>query len=320
MELSNKNNQLKVSVFLMMGLSIFLLAFIFFMVGSNQKMFDAKYSLYMFLPNIESLNPGAFVTLSGLKVGVVGELKFTTRNNQQGILIELKIDKDYARRITASSKAVVKTMGILGDKYVDISLGNPTEPPLRAGMFIRSEPPVNANELFADAAAALTDLRGLLTNFHALSNRVVDGQGIVGSMLVDRESGKNLIEIIRNLKAMTQNLVQGQGNLGKALQDTAFYASLVSTSRKLEMITTRIEKGKGTVGKLLADTTLYVNVKRISARTDSLLQKLQGNGTVGRLLSDEELYNELLQLTREVKVLTRDLQENPGKYVSFSIF
>ena len=274
----------------------------------------------MFLPNIESLNPGAFVTLSGLKVGVVGELKFTTRNNQQGILIELKIDKDYADRITPSSKAVVKTMGILGDKYVDISLGNPSEPPLQAGMFIRSEAPVNANELFADAAAALSDLKGLVRNIHLLSNQVANGQGIMGNMLADKKAGKNLSEIMQNLKAITKNIAQGRGNLGKVLQDTSLYASLLNTSQKLETITTQIGAGRGTVGKLISDTTMYANIKSISIRTDSLLQKLQGGGTVGKLINDKELYEELLFLTREVKKLTDDIKANPKKYVSFSIF
>lgn len=320
MEQSDKNKGLRSSVLLMLALALFLVAFIFYMVGSNQKFFDAKYTLYLFLDRAEALNPGAFVTISGLKVGVVGDMKFTRRNHHQGILVELKVDKNYAEQITASSRASVKTMGVLGDKYVDISLGKLSEPPLQPGDFVRSEPSVDMGALFADAASSVSELNGLLANLQQLSAQMIRGQGAVGKLLSDERMAADMHNIVRHVSNMSSDLERGKGNAGKFLQDSLLYQSLLNTSKQLDAITGRIDDGQGTIGKLVADSTFYPKLLAIAVQSDSLLNKLQGEGTFGELLNDKKLYKELLQLTRELSELTKDIKENPGKYGSFSIF
>jgi len=320
MEQFDKNKGLKTSVFLMLGLTLFLVGFIFYMVGSNQKFFDSKYSLYLFLSKAEALNPGAFVTLSGLKIGVVGDMKFTQRNNQQGILVELKIDKDYAKQITHSSRATIKTMGILGDKYVDISLGSLSEPPLQPGDFVRSKASVDVSALLADAASSLTELNALLSNLKLLSQQMLKGQGTVGRLVSDKKMATDFNNIVHNFSNISEELNHGQGNAGKLLQDSLLYQSLLNTSKQLDVITGHISEGKGAVGKLVADTTLYPRIQSIAIQSDSLLKKLQGNGTMGQLLKDKKLYDEFFLLTRELRELTNDIKEHPKKYGSFSIF
>lgn len=131
MEIHNKNRPLKFGVAAFLTFATMLIILIVYIIGSNQRVFDSKYPLYMFLPNVQGLESGAFVTLSGLKVGVVGDLSFSRQEEEQGILIELKINRKYAPMITTSSRATIKTMGILGDKYVDITLGDLEDPKLQ---------------------------------------------------------------------------------------------------------------------------------------------------------------------------------------------
>ncbi len=320
MELSNKNKSLKISVFLMIGLSVFLAGFIFFMVGSNQKIFDSKYSIYMFLPNIEGLNSGAFVTLSGLKVGVVGQLKFTEYNDHRGIRIELKIDNDYQDKITASSKAIIKTMGILGDKYVDISLGKSDELALEQGSFIQSEWLIDTSNLIADATSTLSDLKVILHNLNTISSDIVEGEGVLSRIIKDKDAGSDMAVLLKNVSKGSDKLVAGKGNLGKLLNDSTLYKSVTRTSQDIEAIVGNIRSGKGTVGQVVADTMFFPQIQSVVQKSDSLLNKLHGDGTAGRLLSDKQLYERLLNLTRELEELTVDFKENPGKYVSFSVF
>ncbi len=320
MEQSDKNKGQKTSVLLMLALALFLVGFIFYIVGSNQKFFNAKYPLHLFLEKAEALNPGAFVTISGLKVGVVGDIKFARRNHQQGILVELKIDNNYAEQITASSRASVKTMGILGDKYVDISLGKLSELPLQPGDFVRSEASLDMGALLADAASSVTELGGLLTNLKQLSAQMLQGQGAVGKLLSDDTMAADLHNIVRHVNNVSEDLERGRGNAGKILQDSLLYQSLLNTSKQLDTITRRIDDGHGTIGKLVADSTLYPRLRSIAIQSDSLLNKLHGNGTFGQLLNDEKLYKEFQMLTRELLDLTKDIKKHPKKYGSFSIF
>ena len=62
-------------------------------------------------------------------------------------------------------------------------------------------------------------------------------------------------------------------------------------------------------------------LERIVAHTDSTLARLSaGEGTLGRLSRDTSLYNEALETVRALRQLVADIQKNPRRYFSFSVF
>jgi len=317
---NNTDSNLRISVISMFVLSFLLLGFIFLMVGSNQKLFQKKYSLYMFLPNVEGLLPGAFVTLSGLKVGVVGKLDYGEKDGQQGIRIELKIDKKFAHKITESSSATIKTMGILGDKYVDISLGDLRKPPLPEGTTIASSGGMNPSALFSEVTATMKEVRAVLQNVKGISEDLAGGKGVLGKLLADEQTGKDFERMVRELRQMTHQLTEGNGTLAKMLKDTLIYKSLRESSLQFAETMNRIHDGKGSMGKLISDSTLYVQLNSVVSRTDSLLKNLNGEGTAAQLLKDKQLYQELLLLTQSLTALSSDFKKNPKKYVTFKVF
>ncbi len=317
---SESDRHIRLGVLLMMGLALFLAGFIFYMVGSTQRFFDRKYTIYMFQPNVEGLLPGAFVTLAGLKIGVVGELTFTQRDGRQGIRIELKVDRDYFPRITRSSVARIKTMGILGDKYVDISLGDLSDPPLAEGDFIQSVPQLDTDRLLARAAAIVDELETTSRNITIIAQNLAQGSGTLGRLLMDPEMEKHLSATVQRLQWVANRLVRKDGTLGKLMTDTTLFTVIARSSKHLERLLSDLQAGKGTAGKLLKDETFFARLDSISRRTDSLLIRLQGGGTAGKLLKDKALYEELVRLTRSLDALARDMKQNPGKYVKFELF
>jgi phospholipid/cholesterol/gamma-HCH transport system substrate-binding protein len=61
--------------------------------------------------------------------------------------------------------------------------------------------------------------------------------------------------------------------------------------------------------------------ERIVARTDSMLARIQaGEGTLGRLSRDTTLYSESVQTVKALRALLQDIQKNPRRYFSFSVF
>ena len=60
---------------------------------------------------------------------------------------------------------------------------------------------------------------------------------------------------------------------------------------------------------------------RIIRNTDSILGRVQaGEGTLGRLTRDTLLYTESVQAVTTLRTLLQDMQHNPRKYFSFSVF
>lgn len=321
MQISSRSKSVKFGVISLWALTFFIIVFIVVVIGKNQKLFSAKYSIYMFVPNAQGLNPGAFITLSGLKVGVVGEMKFTRKDEQQGILVELKIKRDYAKMITTSSVATINTMGMLGDKYIDISLGNLSDPELNQGSFINTTPALDLGLIALDAATAIREFQAVLKNLNRITEDAVNESGVLGMLIKDKTAQQNLTQLIANLNHISNQIKNGEGNLGQFVQDSTLYVSLNRTATHLDHISSKIQNGEGSLGRLVADTTFYVRLNAVTVLADSLLNGLQrGEGTTGKLMKDEQLFNQLLLLAKSLNVLTDDIKNNPKKYVTIKVF
>ena len=320
MSFAKKDRNISTGVILLVSLSLFLVAFIFYIVASNQKFFDQKYTIYMYLPNAQGLNPGAFITLSGLKVGVVGRMKIINEPQRQGVNIALKIDRDYRKDITASSTAMIKTLGILGDKYVDISIGNSSDAVLQAEQYIRGDPGVDPYEFFDEVAEIIVDLRNVLRNTDSLTTLALQGRGALGKLMVDPETEKQVTALVRNLSDVSGKVARGQGTVGKLIQDTTMYARLDNSAKNLNDLIADINAGKGTLGQLLKDNTFFPRLKSLATNTDSLIYKLQHGGTAAAFLNDPQLYQNLSNLSRSLDSLVMDLKKRPSRYVKFELF
>jgi len=128
--------QVRVGIFVFAALGM--LAGAIFVLGSRTQYFRPQYTLRAVFSNVGGLLEGAGVYLAGVQVGRVGELRFFEDVAAQKVLVVLKIARNAQNRIRQDSVASIATAGLLGDKYIDITLGSENEPVLEDGMFIRS--------------------------------------------------------------------------------------------------------------------------------------------------------------------------------------
>mgnify|MGYP001424682412 CR=1 FL=1 len=77
-----------------------------------------SYTLYGEFNNISGVKSGADIQISGVKVGTVRELSL---NDQSFAVVAMQLNKDV--KIPVDSIASVKSQGIIGDKFIQISLG-----------------------------------------------------------------------------------------------------------------------------------------------------------------------------------------------------
>lgn len=320
MEISNKNKQLKTSVWFLMGLALVLIAVIFYILGTNQKMFSSSYKLNMFLPTVQELKPGAFVNIAGVKAGVVGEMEFTKKNGQRGVKVKLIMDEKYRELITESSVAKIKTTGMLGSQYVYITLGKENEKPLGDKAFITSELSTPTSEVIDKAASAMDEFKSTLKTIRGVSEDIDKGSGVAGSLIKDKSMKNDLAMFLEDISSISRSLREGEGSAGKLIKGGEFYQSLNNTAENLDKITSRLEKGEGSLGKVMTDTTLFNRLKSVSKQSDQLLKQLQGEGTVGKLLSEKELYDQLIDVTDKLSRLLKEIKENPEKYFKVEVF
>ena len=134
-------DQLKVGALILAAIGILTIAVV--KLGEAADLFTKRYTLVTFLSNSNGLQKGGSVTLAGQLAGNVKRIDFlppsgdTTRN----LRVTLEVESRLSNLIREDSRIKLKSLGLLGDKVLDISPGTPRFAVLPAGRH-DPEPPV----------------------------------------------------------------------------------------------------------------------------------------------------------------------------------
>ena len=312
-------SNLKVGIVVLIGLIVFV--FIVSIVGTEQNVFATTYRLKVFVPNVHSLVTGAMVTLGGLKIGYVGDMKFMTKDGQNGVEIAMDVLKKYQSSITTSSIAQIKTIGLLGDKYIDITIGTQGEQALAANTFIPILESFDIETAGPQFKSALADFTELMASAKRIAASMEKGEGSIGKLIKQPTIANEMERFLRSLNGVVSAVEKREGTLGKFVYDGTLSKNISDVSSNLKTVTDQIRQGKGTMGKLIMDDKLYASLSSFSSRADSLLQKTSdGSSTVSKLFNDGEFYDKMIALIRDLNLLLADLKEHPERYVHVSMF
>src|SRR6266513_1622490 len=116
-------DQLKVGVLILVALVI--LAFAIIKLGQAGNLFGKRYKLVAFIGNASGLRIGGPVTVAGQLSGSIKDIKFLPPDTDTTRNLKLIVEVNYSLReqIRQDSRAKIKTMGLLGDKAYDITVG-----------------------------------------------------------------------------------------------------------------------------------------------------------------------------------------------------
>jgi len=340
-------SELKVGALIIICLAI--LSAIVVLVLGVESPFAARYTLYTYLPNIGGLRTDSPVMLEGVDVGTTDSYEFA-KELDKGVRIRMRIQKKYQDRIRSDSIAKLRSLGLLGDKYIEISQGTSQGRSLKEGESITGAPPVDLDQMIAQGTHTFDNVSDTVNNIKTLTERLNHGEGTVGKLLNDDQLYTNMTELTRkinrgegsvgsflndrslfnelnktasNFRKVSEKVEGGEGLAGKLLSDSKVAASFENTITRLETVIARLDKGEGSLGKLSVDPALYNNLNQISANLRPVTDRMNhGQGTAGKLFHDQELYDNSNKVMKEVLLLVQDIRKDPKKYlrIRFSIF
>ncbi len=252
--------------------------------------FAPRYPLVAHFENVLGLQANAPVWLAGKEVGRVESVHFGVLGGRHPLEVELRIDDDVRELIRADSVATVGTIGVLGDSYIEISIGTLQAQALRDGDEIRAITPVGLGALISKAATALDSIGTLADDIDAVVASFSEGGG-----------GAKAAGAIAAFSEMTLEVQTGDGLLHSVIFDSYEGGGVESIERSLaslEHILKEVRTGDGVLHELIyTETTeqdLVVEVLEAGARLNSILAKIdRGEGSLGLLLNDPTLYEDL---------------------------
>ncbi len=342
--------KLKVGLVITIALSIIFFAVMF--AGNIEKMFDERVMIYALVDDVKGLREGAPVWFSGVEIGSVKSISVTL---QRKVEVGMIIASDSLKYLKKDSLANIMTLGLLGDKYVEVTPGSVEAEGLSAGDFISGDTQIEIQDVVQTSQASIAQISNFVGMLEEILVKVDKGQGTISKFIQDPAVYNNLKEAIEELtllirkieggkgtisrlinedslytdlsasagdiRLFAKSLQESEGTLGKVVRDPELYERFLKASKSLDAFAQKLSSSKGTVHKLIADESLYENINSASEKLDRILGRIdRGEGLAGSLVKDEGLSEELRSTLKELNALIRDIKDNPNDYLQFSIF
>jgi len=251
----------KLSLEATVGAFVLILVVILFWITMKVGGFGARrvagYHVQAGFNSAQGVNDKTSVFIAGIKVG---EVELIALENGKAI-VTMKIMKDV--KLGQDSKAIIRTRGLLGEKFIDLQPGSPDAEPIQeGGEIIRTDSPPDFEELITQWSMISKDIK----NMSEKLNQTVDtNTELVNKMVSNLERFTRTLAaegpiLIQNARAITESLdgmLNGnKDNIEESISQFREAAVKFQESLdNLESITSKIDEGKGTIGKLINDET-----------------------------------------------------------------
>ncbi len=220
--------QVKTGIFILIAILLFCGGVL--MMGDKTKMFIDKGDLSVIMSDVAGLKVGAPVWLAGVDVGLVTNIGFNTPEKNNEITVKLQVDKSALKKINTDSRITIKTRGLMGEKYVDItpSQGFSENPP----DIIQGESVARLDDVMVKAGASFDRLNRVM-------EKVERGEGSLGKLMTDKKLYDNLATLSFELKVMADAINRGEGSLGKLMRsDEPYKRSSPFSTRLMPLLKT----------------------------------------------------------------------------------
>ena len=304
-------------------------------VGGKRGFFIARSTYFAHFPNSQGINAGNQVRLTGVVVGAVHNIEVPKKPGQD-LTIYFDIERRYQHLLKADSKVEIKTIGLLGDKYLELSSGSPDKPDLPADSEIQAIWSAELDKILASGGDLVENVLAISKSLRNILGRTEQGEGFLGEVTSPgpegKALGKSLRETVESANLLLKEIREGKGLVGKLLRDEGLAGHVEHELREavgsINRIAQAVEKGttsgEGIVPALLSDPEgkkkVFAMVDAVKATADSLAlfskDLSEGKGTVARLVHDEgfskEFLGDLEKLSRHLANVAAKLDSTDG--------
>ncbi|MEW6570937.1 MAG: MlaD family protein [Nitrospirota bacterium] len=315
----------KLKVGIVFTAALFILFGTVFFAGGIEEILTPKVRIKAQLKDVRGLRKGAPVWVSGIEVGSVRSIDLSKK---YGTVVTMAVNGDAIKFVKKDSKASVLTMGLLGDKYVEISAGSADAEVVKPGDIIEGGAQLEIQDIVNASLVSLTTINEFIKELEGVIEKFERSEGTLAKFLKDPSIYDNLKETTESLSALLRRFEKSEGSLKMFVEDPTLYHRLSRTTASLEEFSSKLASESGTLRRLVEDPELYENMDNASAQITSILTRIeQSKGLAWSLVNDEELASEfrdtldqLRSSLKEFNELVAEIKQRPKKYFKFSIF
>jgi phospholipid/cholesterol/gamma-HCH transport system substrate-binding protein len=312
-------SQLKVS--LVITLALFVLLVAIFFAGGIETFFSPTVMLRVQFKDVKGLRKGAPVWINGTEVGSAKGIEL---DPVHGTIVSIAVAKGTQGFIRKDSQASILTMGLMGDKYIELSTGSPVAEPIRPNDIIKGTAQTEFTDIVETSAVTIQKVSELTARLDHLVTGIEAGQGTVAKFLADPSVYDNLKNATHTLSKTLDDFKSSRGTLKLLIEDPSMYDRALAAITSIEAFSSTLNKGSGTLKKLVEDPSLYDTLlatasemetfsRKASSDLDALSKKLKDEkGTFQRLVENPELYDNLNRSSQALASILSRVEQGQG--------
>lgn len=301
------SKELKTGIVAVVVIALFIWGYNFLkgqdLFSANARHFFVEYN------NINGLNEASSVTINGLKVGKVDEIRFNENPDKKGnLIVKISLDTDF--NFSKNSIAKIYSASLMGGQNLAIIPKYEGEV-AKSGDYLKGEV---ESDIFSSVGEKLNPIQAKLENVLVGADSLLIGF----NQVLDEKSRQSLNRSILGLEVTISDVRKTLSSVNSLLADNK--GNLNATLANTKKITDNFSK----VSDDLAKANLGESVKKLEAtlaNVNGLLANMKsGKGTLGKLMTDEKMYTNLTNASKELEELLREMKLNPKRFVHFSLF
>jgi phospholipid/cholesterol/gamma-HCH transport system substrate-binding protein len=319
--MSPKGREIRVGLVILAAMVV--LAAGVFLIGSKNNLFSRKTRYYVEFSSVSGLKPGSPVQLDGVDVGAIEKVVLSENPRKQDIRVWIRVERDYTGRLRgpadpkalvdgqAASRARIKTLGLLGDKFIDINSGSTEYPPIPEEGAILAAQPTNVDALIASGEDVMDNVVVITHSLNSILGRMERGEGLLGQLTTDNPEGKRLMTSLADASDSLQRIAltveNGKGPIPRLLNDRAMADQLALSLDRFQGVLDQVQHGPGLLPGLLNDPSSRTEFNETLAALHQVARDLQGftadlessDALLPRLVKDKEYGREVTEQLRQ---------------------
>jgi len=214
--MGTKTIELKVGVFILIGITIF-----FIIVFSISDIYFIKpgYRINILFNFASGLARSAPVRLAGVNVGQVETIDITYDKESLRSKAFVRAWIKGGTNIEEDSEITINTLGLLGEKYLEITAGSRETRRLGEGDILRGSDPVSTEELTRETKRLIGKLDAAVESV----NKIVGDDQLREDL---KDTVSNLNSLSAELNEFVSTAKNGKGTIGRLMTDDTLYKDM----------------------------------------------------------------------------------------------
>lgn len=254
-------------------------------ITSNQSGFGSHIQYQTRLKDASGIFEKTPIKVAGINAGRIKKIEL----DGSEALVTFEIQEKV--KVTPDATLKIKSVGLLGDKFIDMDLGTREGERLKEGSMLQTTGGGGFDDLAKDASAVLKEVKDIAVT---IKEALKDDQGnnvvkkIMGNIddittslkRVTTGNEQKLNQIVEDVRAVAQQLAFETDRYQKdsLMADLSKIGPILdktdATVSDLQVIVADVKDGKGTVGKLLRDDAVVDQVSQTLSSVNRLVNRI----------------------------------------------